>query len=119
MYWSRVQFSGYVEMKVSKALSPPKRSLCVMGRLGRKKKRARGGTMGRGKREERFSPVPSSHRPPRAFYVFDYCYFHKDTQREPLLRREPNKLKDKKNCNCRKTDTCPMDGNCNVESIIY
>ena len=25
----------------------------------------------------------------------------------------------KKNCNCRKTSTCPMDGNCNVENIIY
>ena len=24
--------------------------------------------MGRGKREERLHPVPSSHRPPRAFY---------------------------------------------------
>ena len=26
---------------------------------------------------------------------------------------------DRKNCNCRKTTTCPMDGNCNNESIIY
>ena len=24
-----------------------------------------------------------------------------------------------KNCNCRKSSTCPMDGNCNMESIIY
>jgi len=29
-----------------------------------------------------------SHRPPRAFYFFDYCYFHRDTQREPVRRRE-------------------------------
>ena len=108
-------------MKASKALSLPERPLCVMERLGRKKKRAHGERwpMGRGKREERLSPFPSSHRSPRAFYFFDYCYFYRDTQREPLRRRESNKLKDKKNCNCRKTDTCPMDGNCNVESIIY
>ena len=25
----------------------------------------------------------------------------------------------KTNCNCRKTNTCPMNGNCNEESIIY
>ena len=25
---------------------------------------------------------------PRAFYVFDYCYFYRDTQWEPLWRRE-------------------------------
>lgn len=25
----------------------------------------------------------------------------------------------KKNCNCSKTSMCPMDGNCNDESIIY
>ena len=30
---------------------------------------------------------PSSHRPPRAFYFFDYCYFYRDIQREPLRRR--------------------------------
>ena len=45
---------------------------CVVGRLGRKKTRA----------------FPSSHRPPRAFYFFDYWYFDGDTQREPLRRRE-------------------------------
>ncbi|XP_022810398.1 uncharacterized protein LOC111347413 [Stylophora pistillata] len=25
----------------------------------------------------------------------------------------------RKSCNCRKPDICPMDGNCNMESIIY
>ena len=25
---------------------------------------------------------------PRAFYFFDYCYFYRDTQWEPLWRRE-------------------------------
>ena len=70
-------------------LSPPQGPLCVMGRLGRKKKRARGSRW-EGERENRgFSPFLSSHRPPRAFYFFfDYCYFYKDTQREPLWRRE-------------------------------
>ena len=33
-------------------------------------------------------PFPSSHRPLRAFYFFDYCYSYRDTQREPLRRRE-------------------------------
>ena len=30
-------------------------------------------------------PFPSSHRPPRAFYFFDYCYFYRDTQRSASL----------------------------------
>ena len=51
---------------------------CVVRRLGRKKKRARGARWEWG----------SSHRPPRAFYFFDYWYFDGDTQREPLRRRE-------------------------------
>ena len=38
-------------------LSPPQRPLCSVW-----------GTMGRGKREERLPPFPSSHRAPRAFY---------------------------------------------------
>ena len=29
-----------------------------------------------------------SHRPPRAFYFFHHCYFYRDTQWEPLWRRE-------------------------------
>ena len=29
----------------------------------------------------------SSHRPPRSIFL-DYCYFYRDTQREPLQRRE-------------------------------
>ena len=39
------------------------------------------GTMGRGREEE------SSHSPPRA-----YCYFHRDTKREPVQRREEQPL---------------------------
>jgi hypothetical protein len=31
----------------------------------------------------------------------------------------PLRLRGKKNCNCRRKDTCPMDGNCQNESIIY
>ena len=56
-------------------------SLCC-GEAGRKKKRAREA------RWEGGRPFPSSLRPPRAFYFFDYCYFDGDTQREPLRRRE-------------------------------
>ena len=44
------------------------------GRLGRKKKRVHGAL--------------NSHHPLSAFYYFDYCYFYRDTQWEPLRRRE-------------------------------
>ena len=36
-----------------------------------------------------------------------------------VIRKSTNSDKDKKNCNCRKPEICPMDGNCNVERIIY
>ena len=36
-----------------------------------------------------------------------------------VIRKSTNSDKDKKNCNCRQPEKCPMDGNCNVESIIY
>ena len=62
---------------MSQVLSPPRRPLCVVGRLGREKKRAR---------EPRLFPLPIV---PRALSIFfDYCYFYRDTQREPLRRRE-------------------------------
>ena len=38
---------------------------------------------------------------------------------ETVMSKSTNSDKDKKNCNCRKPDICPMDGNCNLESIIY
>ena len=36
-----------------------------------------------------------------------------------VIRKSTNSDKDKENCNCRKPEICPMDGNCNVESIVY
>ena len=48
--------------------SPPQRPLGVVVRLGRKKKKAHGGRW-EGEREKRLPPFPSSHRPPRAFYL--------------------------------------------------
>ena len=69
-------------------LSPPQRPLCVVGRSGKKEKESARGTMRRGKREEKLPPFPSSHRSPRAFYFFDYCYFYWDALRGPLRRRE-------------------------------
>ena len=61
--------------------------------------------MRRGNREERLPPLLSSHRPPRAFYFFfsDDCYFYRDTQREPLRRRENQKnvlIKNHANLKC-------------------
>ena len=71
-------------------LSPPQRPVCVSWE---ERKRERAGHDGEGKarraREARF--FPSSHRPPRAFYFFRlHCIatFNRDTQREPLQRRE-------------------------------
>ena len=61
-------------------LSPLQRPLCVVGRLGRKKKRAR---RARWEGERELPPFPSSHR-----LFFLLFYFDGDTQREPLLRRE-------------------------------
>ena len=50
-------------------LSPPQRPFCVVGRLGRKKKRAGGRwEVERERRQERLPSFPSSHRSPRAFY---------------------------------------------------
>ena len=56
-------------------LSPPQRPLCVVGRLGEKEKESALGTIGRGKREEKLPPFPSSHRSPRAFYFFIIAIF--------------------------------------------
>ena len=53
------------------------------GRGERKRERARHNGKGKG-----LPPFPSSHRPQRAFYFFDYSCFYRDTLREPLRRRE-------------------------------
>ena len=58
----------------SKPLSSAGASLCC-GEAGEKEKGSTRGTMGH-------------DRPPRGFYFFDYYYFYRDTQREPLRRRE-------------------------------
>ena len=77
--------------KCERCLSPPQRPLCVVGRLGRKKKRAQGARWEgeREKRDLRLPPFPSSRRPPRAFYCFfRLLLFYMDSQRELLWRRE-------------------------------
>ena len=56
-------------------LSPPQRPLCVVGGLGEKEKESALGTIGRGKREEKLPPFPSSHRSPRAFYFLIIAIF--------------------------------------------
>jgi len=35
-----------------------------------------------------------------------------------VISNSTNLEEHKKNCSCRKPDMCPMDGNCNIESII-
>ena len=72
------------------ALSSAEASLCC-GKAGEKEKGSARSTMGRGKREERLLPFLSSHLPLRPFYFSDYCYFYRDTQREPLRRKEGRK----------------------------
>ena len=69
------------------ALPSAEASLCC-GEVWEKEKESARGTMVRGKKEERLPPFPSSHLPLRAFYFSDFCYFYRDTQREPLRRRE-------------------------------
>lgn len=32
-----------------------------------------------------------------------------------IISKSTNPKEDNKNCNCGKPDTCPMDGNCNIE----
>ena len=36
-----------------------------------------------------------------------------------VIRKSTNSDNSTNNCNCWKPEKCPMDGNCNVESIIY
>ena len=69
-------------------LSPPQRPLCVVGRSGEKEKESARGTMGRGKREEKLPPFPSSHRSPRAFYFLITAIFIGMPCGGPLRRRE-------------------------------
>ena len=58
------------------------------------RKRESTGHDGKGK-ERREAPFPSSHRPPRAFFLIYFFFFSiiaiffRDTQLEPLRRREP------------------------------
>ena len=47
---------------IIQTLFPTRKSLCVIGRLGREKKRKRAGDDGKGRREEEPS-LASSHRP--------------------------------------------------------
>ena len=65
-----------------------RRSLFVLWGGWGERKRERAVCDGKG--EEGTEAFPSSHHPPRAFrfFFFDYCYFYRDTQREPLWRRE-------------------------------
>ena len=69
------------------SLSSSEASLC-RGEAGERERESALGTMGRRKREEssRLFPLPFV---PRALSIFlDYCYCYRDTQREPLRRRE-------------------------------
>ena len=70
------------------ALSSAEASLCC-GEAGEKEKESARGTMGRGKREERLPRLfPLAIFPCALSDFSDYCYFYRDTQREPLRRRE-------------------------------
>ena len=60
--------SDELHIDFSPSPSPAQRSLCVEGRLGREKNKARVGRWEREREEER--PFPSSHRTTRACYFF-------------------------------------------------
>ena len=75
--------------KTTHSLSPPQRPLCIVGRLEKRKKKARGGQW-EGEREEvSFFPLPIVSR---ALSIFRLLLFHWDTQRGPLRRREVHSL---------------------------
>ena len=70
----------FFDVLAAVAVVVAKAPYCVAGRLGRKNKKAQG-TRGR-------KAFPSSHRPLRASYSLNYCYFYWNTQQKPLRRRE-------------------------------
>ena len=70
-------------------LSPPQRLFCVVGRLGRKKKRAGARwEVEREKRQEGLPSFPSCHRSPRAIYFWIIAIFIGIPSGEPLHSRE-------------------------------
>ena len=71
--------------------SPLRRSLFVLWGGWAERKRERAGCNGKGEeRTEAFRlfPLPIAPRALSIFFFFDYCYFYRDTQWEPLWRRE-------------------------------
>ena len=57
---------------------------------GEREKKESAGHDGKGKERKGFSLFPSS---PARYLFFDYCYFYRDTQGEPLRRREGSVIK--------------------------
>ena len=88
--WAEEEESANADLATSSLLllSPPQRPLCVVGRLGRKKKRGRGARWegGREKRSSRLFPLPIVRC---ALSIFLLLLFYRDIQREPLRRRKP------------------------------
>ena len=68
-------------------LSPPQRPLCVVGRLG-ERKRERAGHDGKGEERTEAPAVSLFPSSPARFPVFRLFYFDGDIQREPPRRRE-------------------------------
>ena len=68
-----MNFSRFLTSPSAAGLSPPQKPLWVVERLVRKEKRAR---------------IHSIVHRALSLFFFDYCYFYRDTQREPLRRRE-------------------------------
>ena len=79
---------SYILKNSSFSIAPAEASL-YHREAGEMKKESARGTMGRGKEKARFSLFPSS---PARFLFFESCYFYRDTQREPLRRREVHSL---------------------------
>ena len=75
--------------KTAHSLSPPQRPLCIVGRLEKRKTKARGEQWEGEKKKRGFPLFPSS---PARFPFFESCHFYWDTQREPLWRREVHSL---------------------------
>ena len=74
-----MNFSRFLKFPSVAGISPPQKPLCVVERLVRKEKRAR---------IHCIVPRALSRSLSLFFFFFDYCYFYRDTQREPPRRSE-------------------------------
>ena len=86
-----ILFNGKEE-QIRQNLSPPQKPLCVLRRLGRRKKKARGGRWEGGREEARLPSFLFFHLPPCACYFSIIVFFIRiSSGSDPLRKRERDK----------------------------